>query len=352
VIPPDPKDALDEIEPLSEARWDRIKRSLFDKLDEEGLAAPRAGKAAWQRRIGGFVAAGAVAAALGALASRALWQPSAPPPPSLSHVAHIATAESESHVSLGGASLDVGPRSELDVSGDDTRGVRVHLDRGRVACAVAPRHGRPPFVVEAGDVLVRVVGTRLAVSRGDDGVAVDVTSGVVEVEEHGEIHRVGAGERWPALPVAATEAASPETRSPASAPPVEMRPASRAIAPAPAPRAPASAPETTSEAPPIVPPFAAPVTSPARRTPQERFESAAGLESTEPAAALAIYQDLARGDGPWAANALFAAGRLEADRGAQDDARGLLEQYLARFPHGANAADARDLLARLARGRP
>jgi hypothetical protein len=254
-------------------------------------------------------------------------------------------------VSLGGASLDVGPRSELDVSGDDAHGVRVHLDRGRVVCAVAPRRGRPPFVVEAGDVLVRVVGTHFAVSRSDEGVAVDVTSGVVEVEEHGELHRVGAGERWPALPVAAAQA-SPESVSPATSPPV---PAPRVAAPPPAPRAPASVLDTTtSAARPILPSLApaAPATSPLQRTPQERFESAAGLESTEPAAALAIYEDLAQGDGPWGANALFAAGRLEADRGAHEDARRLLERYLARFPRGANAADARDLLAGLARGRP
>jgi hypothetical protein len=347
-MPPDPKDSLDEVEPLSEARWGRIKRSLFDKLDEEGLAAPQARMSHGRWRVAGVVAAGALAAAFGALASRALWQPSAPPPPSPSH---IATAASESHVSLGGASLDVGPRSELDVSGDDAHGVHVHLDRGRVACAVAPRQGRPPFVVEAGGVLVRVVGTHFAVSRGDEGVAVDVTSGVVEVEEHGEVHRVGAGERWPALPVAAAEAVSTETRSPLPSPPVETHAAPHLSAPPPAPPALASALETTSAAPPVVR-SSAPTTSPSRRAPQERFESAAGLESTEPAAALAIYEDLAQGDGPWGANALFAAGRLEADRDAHDDARRLLQQYLARFPHGANAADARDLLAGLGRGRP
>jgi hypothetical protein len=345
-MPPDPKDALDEIEPLSEARWGRIKRSLFEKLDEEGLAAPKPLRA-HGRRVAGFVAAGAVAAAVGALASRALWQPSASPPPSLSH---IATAASESHVSVGGASLDVGPHTELDVSGDDARGVRVHLDSGRVACAVAPRQGRPPFVVEAGDVLVRVVGTHFAVSRVDEGVTVDVTSGVVQVEEHGEVHRVGAGERWPALPVGATETPSPATSSRAPAPP-ETRPAPHVAAAPAAPPAPASPLETTNPAPAIVPSFA-PATSPSRRTPKERFESAAGLESTEPAAALAIYEDLAQDDGPWGANALFAAGRLEADRDVHDDARRLLQQYLARFPHGANAADARDLLAGLARGRP
>lgn len=346
-MPPDPKDALDEVEPLSEARWGRIKRSLFEKLDEEGLAAPQARLARGRSRVARFVAAGAVAAAVGALASRALWQPAASPPSSPSH---IATAASESHVSLGGASLDVGPRSELDVSGDDAHGVRVHLNRGRVACAVAPRHGRPPFVVEAGDVLVRVVGTHFAVSRSDDGVTVNVTTGVVEVEEHGEVHRVGAGERWPALPVATTEGASSEVRSPEPPPPVEVRSAPHAVAAPPAPPAPTSALETTATAP-IVPSFA-PAPSPSRRTPQERFESAAGLESTEPAAALAIYEDLARDDGPWGANALFAAGRLEVDGEAHDDARRLLQQYLARFPHGPNAADARALLAGLARGRP
>ena len=48
---------------------------------------------------------------------------------------------------------------------------------------------------------------------------------------------------------------------------------------------------------------------------------------------------LAAGSGPWAANALFAQGRLEGDRGHLPEARRVLSAYLARFPRGRNAAD-------------
>ena len=43
----------------------------------------------------------------------------------------------------------------------------------------------------------------------------------------------------------------------------------------------------------------------------------------------------------------FALGRLEADRGRQGEATRWLEQYLARYPRGINADDARALLRRM-----
>jgi len=71
------------------------------------------------------------------------------------------------------------------------------------------------------------------------------------------------------------------------------------------------------------------------------------MEKQEPLRAIAIYARLAAGSGPWAANALFAQGRLEGDRGHLPEARRVLSAYLARFPRGRNAADAKILLARL-----
>jgi hypothetical protein len=81
-------------------------------------------------------------------------------------------------------------------------------------------------------------------------------------------------------------------------------------------------------------------------TAQQRYERAARLESSRPADAIAIYRALATESGPWAANALFAAGRLQADRGDRAEAERLLGEYLTRFPHGPNAGDALDLLRR------
>jgi hypothetical protein len=73
------------------------------------------------------------------------------------------------------------------------------------------------------------------------------------------------------------------------------------------------------------------------------YESAARMESQNPEGALALYRKVASDSGAWAANALYAAGRLQADRGRRADAARLLDEYLARFPNGANARDARDL---------
>jgi hypothetical protein len=77
------------------------------------------------------------------------------------------------------------------------------------------------------------------------------------------------------------------------------------------------------------------------------YERAARMEASRPQAALAIYDQLAAGRGPWAANALFAQARLELELGHRERARRLLASYLARHPGGANAEDARQLLDRL-----
>jgi hypothetical protein len=80
---------------------------------------------------------------------------------------------------------------------------------------------------------------------------------------------------------------------------------------------------------------------------QEQYESAAGLEARDPAAASAIYQQLARGKDAWAANALYARARLELELGHRPLAKRLMQDYLRRFPRGANAIDARELASTL-----
>jgi hypothetical protein len=83
---------------------------------------------------------------------------------------------------------------------------------------------------------------------------------------------------------------------------------------------------------------------PAQTTLRARFQTARRQEASDPTAALRAYQELARGDGDSAANALFAAARLEAQRGQAARARELLEAYQRRFPTGSNIEDARSLL--------
>lgn len=116
------------------------------------------------------------------------------------------------------------------------------------------------------------------------------------------------------------------------APPVHRQ--ARAPAPPSAPL-PATPPPTAIEPSAVEPP------APTNRS---AYEAAARLEGTDWAAALERYHELSRGTDSWAANALFAEGRLALDRGDRERGTRALRQYLERFPSGQNAADARDLL--------
>jgi hypothetical protein len=265
--------------------------------------------------------------------------------------------------------------------------VDVVLDRGTVTCEVAPRRGRPPFVVDAGEVRVQVVGTRFTVTRGSGETSVGVDHGVVEVAVGGVVTVLHDGERWPAssgsggmvapggidrtAAAAGGGEAAPERSSstgsavggpsitavsPPGASPGEVSStgvATDVLVTAPHP---ASIARRTvgSGASPSVPPSAAATDGLAPSSaiapapsPQQVFESAARSERTRPDDAAALYRQLVSGNTAWAGSALFALGRLEADRGRRPEATRLLEEYLARYPRGINADDARALLQRL-----
>jgi len=76
------------------------------------------------------------------------------------------------------------------------------------------------------------------------------------------------------------------------------------------------------------------------------YEGASRLEVSDPDRATGLYLKLADEGGVWGANALYAAGRLELERGRRERARQLLERYLREFPNGPNAQDAQLLLRR------
>lgn len=321
-IAPGPGATKIEIEPLSEARWARVERAVLEAAVagpvEPRVAAPDPAPR-WRLSAGLLVLAGALAAIAGGLAWRALQ------PDSRGGATRVETAANGSRVEFGESTIDVGPASAVRLAGDDSHGVVVTLDSGRVECDVTPRRGRPPFLVEAGSVEVRVVGTHFVVARTGDSIAVDVERGQVEVTSNGARSLVSAGAHWPASPEPTPEP-SPAA-APADAPARESSPGR-------------SAPVETRATP-------APTRAAAGLSPREQYEAASKLEAQQPAAALALYRELVRQGGAWGENALFAAGRLEADRGDHDDARRLLGEYLARYPAGPNANDARQLLDRL-----
>ncbi|HLU65419.1 MAG TPA: FecR domain-containing protein, partial [Kofleriaceae bacterium] len=71
----------------------------------------------------------------------------------------VATGPGEgAALEIGDARVQVAPGSRVAVREVAGGGTRLELEGGRVDCEVAPRQGRPPFVVRAGDVDVTVVG--------------------------------------------------------------------------------------------------------------------------------------------------------------------------------------------------
>ena len=340
-----------EVEPLDDARWAKIEENVLSEVartapeathttatraptkpEDDQRTEPSVIRARIAAAVFGFVAMASLvllvlrtfapAGPSGSASGSAIAPASAP--------LHVASGDSASHATIGSAELEIEPRTEVVATGDDGRGIVVVLERGAVTFEVAPRAARPPFVVQAGDVGVRVVGTRFRVAREADGVTVKVAHGTVEVSYHGEIRPVREGERWTsradATPSSSTKIevevspSAPSAPSPSASVPVEPRPTPSGRTPPP---------------------------SPVGLDDRAAYEAAARSEGFDYAGSLAGYRKVAARGGPWAEPSLFAAGRLAAEHGDRATARALLQDYLRRYPNGRNAADARALLARL-----
>jgi hypothetical protein len=295
------------IEPpqLSESRWSKIQDAVFDQLD----AAQPAPIAAQPQRKTKVLVFGAVATGFAIAAGALLMVKLRTSEPSYAHApSRIVTGADHSHLSLGESEIDVLADTAVVASGDDTQGVLLVLEKGGIDCEVAPRGKRPPFIVQAGDTRVRVVGTKFRVLRGAAGDAeVSVEHGTVEVTRHGEIALVHGGEHW--------------------APRVVVPPV-------------ATIAQTTAAT------VEATVQAPVRLTEKQMYENAAKHERSDPESAMNMYRTLAQSSGPWASNALFASGRLALERGKKSEGERFLEQYLKRYPKGPNAEDAKRLLGR------
>jgi transmembrane sensor len=83
-----------------------------------------------------------------------------------------------------GSRVNVGPNTLLQVDfSDDLR--RVDLQRGEALFEVSKDPARP-FIVDAGGLLARAVGTRFAVDRREDSIRVTVAEGKVAVVQGGQ----------------------------------------------------------------------------------------------------------------------------------------------------------------------
>lgn len=320
------------VEQLPDVSWQRIERKLFAQLASgapRAIAPVRAGgvrRRTWL--IAGGVALAAAAAALllvtlrgGGEGARRAEQPDARSP------SRIATAEAPSAVSVGDVSLEIAPHSAILVDDDRERGVLFVLERGEATFRVAPVGDRPPVVVQAGDVRIEVVGTAFAVSREGDSARVVVYEGVVVLVQKGERSQLGPGSVWPAAPVQGA---------------VDEEPVAPPADPEPAPVEPAGAPRVKK------PPAdrgraATPLDAP-RLTDKDSYNNAHKIERSDPDRARALYAELVRRGGVYAPLALYSHALLEDSLGNKSAARKLLRQYLARYPDGLNAVDARELL--------
>jgi transmembrane sensor len=176
-----------DVEPFTEHRWRRVERSMFEQLDDRPWAAraylpPRA------------LLAAVPAIALGAivfLLVHALARPLALPDP-----VRMATREGPSRLTVGESTIVAAPDSLVLVRRDDGRGVEVTVDHGRIDCDVGARQGRPPFVVDAGKVRVRAVGTAFSVVHDARNTLVEVAHGAAEVVTGGIVTTLHDGDRW------------------------------------------------------------------------------------------------------------------------------------------------------------
>jgi FecR-like protein len=338
------------IEPLSETAWARVERGVWSALDaERPTGSPSHGARRWWIVAAPLAAAAAIAVVLFAVRRM---------PIALDEPSRVVTGPAPSSVLFGDSHIELDAATAL-VMRHEAEHPTVTLERGAAWFTVAPRKSRPAFIVRAGDAMVHVVGTRFRVLRSEERIAVEVDHGLVDVNFRGSEVEVGAGQRWSSdaprrimASRAAPAAVEPVPPVPAAAPPPDVPPAPPEVGPAPGrphrparPGSPAhpAAGSAGARAEPL--PGAHPDAPQVDRDGAE-YDRLAALEAKSPDAALAGYRELARGTSRWADPALFAAARLAADR-HDPRAETLLGIYLQRFPTGANAADARQLLARL-----
>ncbi|MDB4963748.1 MAG: anti-FecI sigma factor, FecR [Myxococcales bacterium] len=355
------------VEPMSDVAWARVERKLWSRIDSDAADAPPL--ASRRRWLWIAIPAVAAAAAVALLLGTGVLGTHEPAPvisaAETIESSRVVAGDAPSSISFGDAHIALAAQSALVMS-REAGSPSVLLERGAATFAVAPRAGRPPFIVRAGDTVVRVVGTRFEVARTEERITVRVEHGLVDVQFRGTTRRVGAHQSW--------TSDHPETVALAETAPSEPAVATPPAAPA-APAAPPTTTTTTTTTTPTTATAPAGDTSVTRKLPssatkasgtapsstgsaagvlapsskdldREKYDRLTSLEQRDPEAALLGYLDLSRGHSRWSAVALYAAGRLAADRHDRR-AQTFLTIYLRRFPDGANAEDARNLLARL-----
>ncbi len=341
------------IEPLPDVAWTRVERGLMARLDSAPSSEPApAPRPRWIWLAVPALAAAAVLVVVIALRGPAAEDPQVGTDP---EVSRVVSGDAPSAVSFADAHVELASRSAIVMSREGAA-PSVLLERGTASFTVAPRDGRPAFVVRAGDTTVRVVGTQFQVTRTDEHVAVVVRHGIVDVLFRGTTARVAAGQAWHSehpetvttiaiadpvrAPVPASVPALVRDHTPPPAGPSQI------TKPVPAePLAPVQTPPPPGPSQ-ITKPVPSPAPTATGESDRAKYDRLSRLETRDPKTALSGYLELSQGTSEWAAIGLYAAGRLAADRG-DPRATTFLTIYLRRFPSGANVSDARTLLQRL-----
>jgi FecR-like protein/tetratricopeptide repeat protein len=316
------------IEALPDASWNRIERAVYEELDaaqSEHAAGRRFAIPRWALLAFAGVLALQLGAALLFLFVRSEEKGQQQP----LGTTRFTSGNEASEAMLGDVAVRLEPNSALTAVDNGGRSSLVLLERGAARFSVPRRGERPAFVVQAGDTRVEVIGTRFRVERVAGSAAVEAYEGKVRVSARDQSAVLTRGMRWPATVAAAAVTAAPVRASEPSTAQAQAQMPAASAQPALAARA------QDVEA------------APRSDRQRERFEQAATFEASDPERALRLYRVLAQEKGAWGENALYAMARLELELGRHARAQKLLQRYLERHPKGANAADARALLARI-----
>lgn len=187
------------VDDMSDVSWARVERGVFARLDGAGTVTSAVATREYsksQRRSWVWFAAPLAAAAAAVLlivATRGGNRASGPI--AQSEPARVVSGSSPSAVSFGDAHITLDADSALEMVGSGAQPTAL-LERGAAWFSVAPRGDRPAFEVHAGDMIVRVIGTRFRVARDGERASVSVDHGVVEVRFRGRALRLSDGQSW------------------------------------------------------------------------------------------------------------------------------------------------------------
>jgi hypothetical protein len=312
--------------PLDPLQRRRLRVALLRAAHGEGRAAPSPRRPMWTMAAAAVLLVGG-----GAFAARARWHRSA------ARTAMASSASASARPPTFEVADVASAHWRTEVAGAETRLI---LDRGTAAFHVDHLGAGQRFVVRLPDGELEVRGTRFVVDvEAGSTRAVRVTEGVVALRIGHDAERLlRAGDRFE------------------GAPPVEPTPAAPSATDA---NAPARAATTTAHTPVAATPSAPPIGSMSASASARSTASASSRAASELAAAMLLLKqerwaeaDAAlaafaerHGDDARAEDAAFL--RIAAHRKLNDaaGARALAKDYLARYPRGFRAAEARALLS-------